>query len=115
MPVTVHFEFPGERLMTPGVSRCLTEGDFKRRILSARERLHHKDFSIGLNRDIELISLTQHFAINEHGDVFTNRALIVQHVTTQLGMLGEHGFQRFVKRRRVNGLASRTFDVLSKL
>ena len=67
------------------------------RILSAGERLHHKDLAATADGDIQLISLVQHFAINEDGNMLSDRTLIIQHVTAQLRVIRKDDFECFTK------------------
>jgi hypothetical protein len=85
------------------------------RVLPAGERLHHEDLAATADGDIQFVSLLKHFAIDEDSNVFSNRALIVQHVTAQLRVIRKDGFKRFTQRRRIDSLPRWTIDMLSKL
>lgn len=84
-------------------------------VLPAGERLHHEDLAATADGDIQFVSPLKHFAIDEDGNVFSNRALIVQHVTAQLRVIRKDDFKRLTKRSRIDTATRWTIDMLGKL
>ncbi|KVT68581.1 hypothetical protein WK56_23645 [Burkholderia ubonensis] len=48
------------------------------------------------------MSITNPLAVDKHGEMRTQRALVVEDVAAQSGLFGEDGFERCAERARVD-------------
>jgi len=61
---------------------------------TARERLHHEDFTLIADRVAKLLAIGNHFVIDKHHDVLTEPRLIIQHVTAQARVVFKNSVER---------------------